>query len=56
MIYNEISDNSIIYLDKCFLSYDEVLNNIIEVFRIEKYVLKTDIHYQCPNCLADIWK
>ncbi|MGM0021814.1 hypothetical protein IGK80_002704 [Enterococcus sp. DIV0609] len=55
-IYNESNDNSIIYLDKFFLSNDEVLDKIIEVFRIKKYVLKTDTHYQCPNCLEDIWK
>lgn len=56
VIYDEMNDNSIVYLDKCFLLNNEVLNKIIEVFRIKKYVLKIDIHYQCPKCLEDIWK
>lgn len=56
VIYDKANDNGIIYIDRCFLLDEEIINKVIKLFNIKNYVLKTDIHYQCPNCLGDIWE
>lgn len=55
VIFDERNNQSIIYIDKCYLSDEKVLKKIIKLFQVENYVIKSDIHYQCPNCLENIW-
>jgi hypothetical protein len=55
VVFDQPNSQSIIYIDKCYFSDDKVIQKIIKRFEINKYVVKTDIHYQCPNCLGDIW-
>ena len=55
VIFDELNNQSIIYIDKCCLSDKKVLEKIIKLFQVKNYIIKTDIHYQCPNCLGNIW-
>lgn len=55
VIFDERNNQSIIYIDECYLSDEKVLKKIIKLFQVKNYVIKTDIHYQCPNCLGNIW-
>lgn len=55
VIFDKPNDTSIIYLDTCYVHDERVIDKIINLFQVEKYVIKTDNHYQCPKCLEDIW-
>lgn len=56
VLFDENRQRSIIYIDQCFISNQKILAQIIELFQIEQYTVKLDLHYRCPNCLGDIWE
>lgn len=56
VLFDENRQTSIIYIDQCFISNQKILLQIIELFQIEQYTVKSDLHYRCPNCLGDIWE
>ena len=55
VIFDELNNQSIIYMDKCYLSDKKTLKKIIKLFQVGNYITKTDIHYQCLKCLENIW-
>lgn len=48
VIFDINRNKHMIYADECVS--DEVIDEIVELYKIENYELLCDEHYVCPNC------
>ena len=46
---------AIVYIDRC-INKPKVLEQIIEVFELEKYVVEYDEHYRCRDCIGELFE
>ena len=55
VIWDCKEEQAIIYMDPC-INREDVLEKVIAVFEIEKYVVAMDEHYRCAKCVGNLWE
>ncbi len=55
VIYDTVNKSAIIYIDKC-IDKPAIIKKLKDIFNIDvPYTIEYDFHYQCKDCLEDIW-
>lgn len=55
VVWDITNDCAIIYIDPC-INKPKILMQIANVFELTEYVVESDEHYRCKDCIGDIWK
>ena len=55
VVWDCSNNRGIIYIDPC-INKPEIIELLIKEYELIDYTVEGDIHYQCRNCLCDIWE
>lgn len=55
VVWDCSNNRGIIYIDPC-INKLEIITEIAQEFGLTEYTVDGDLHYQCKDCLGDIWE
>ncbi len=54
VVWDTEASRAIVYIDRC-IRRPEVLERIAAAFELGDYVVESDGHYRCRDCLGELW-
>ena len=54
VVWDLSNNRAIVYIDKC-INKPDVINKIVKVFDLSKYVIDFDDHYHCKDCVWELF-
>ena len=55
VVWDCTNHRAVIYIDRC-INNPEVLTKIEEAFDLQDYVVASDEHYRCRNCVDELFR